>query len=377
MTTLIRIITYTLVALLPMGELLRFPWIHATSLRILDILVVLLLFCVFIFRKKDYQKALQKNWYFLFFSAILIVSHVWSIHNSTLPSVLYLGRTLLYFQIPLLLDSVKGIINLCKVTTLLLIGSGILVISALFQYLFYPALANLYYLGYDVHYYRAVGLLVDPNLLGIVLVFVILYCLYTYKSPARLVLVITALVVLALTFSRISIICLFIGVLVIFLKKRVSYTALLFCAAIVGLMLLFIPRQLGEGNKLLRTNSIVAKSEAWQKGLQLWQKTPLLGIGFNNSQLYKPTVRPFAASIEIPDNSYYGLDSTILTLLVTTGIIGILAYLLLFGRLLRINDSLKVALTLIYFVHSFSTNSFFTPTVFLYFMVLYHITEQK
>ncbi|MFA6005202.1 MAG: O-antigen ligase family protein [Patescibacteria group bacterium] len=364
-------------AFLPFGEMLRFPWMFHAALRVLDVFVGILFFLTVVFKHTDYKDALKKNKSVLLFTGILIVSNLWSFHNSTVSSALYLFRTILYLQIPLILDSLMKTINRKKTLTILQIGSAILICSAVFQYYLYPAIQNLFYLGYDSHYYRAVGLFLDPNLLGLVLVFIVLLLIHIPKSPVRILMLGAALITLALTFSRISILSLIVGVGIIFIGKRISYKMLFLCATIVGSVLVFIPKQLGEGNKLFRTNSIVAKTEAWQLGVGLWRQNPLIGIGFNNSQLYKPTIRPTAASIKIPDNSFYGLDSTVLTLFVTSGILGILGYFSVIAGLLRINSPLHTALTIAYFIHSFSTNSFLTPTVFLYFMLVYKLTERK
>ena len=63
--------------------------------------------------------------------------------------------------------------------------------------------------------------------------------------------------------------------------------------------------------------------ESWQKSFELFQKYPVLGIGFN-------TYRYKAAEEGIVDESYFssgGSDSSLLTVLVTTGIVGFIVYL--------------------------------------------------
>ena len=63
--------------------------------------------------------------------------------------------------------------------------------------------------------------------------------------------------------------------------------------------------------------------ESWRESLELFQKYPVLGIGFN-------TYRYKAAEEGIVDESYFssgGSDSSLLTVLVTTGFVGFVVYI--------------------------------------------------
>ena len=54
----------------------------------------------------------------------------------------------------------------------------------------------------------------------------------------------------------------------------------------------------------------------------MFSARPLFGIGFNNLELMKGT------QSNIPDNSLFGYDSSVLTILITSGIAGTCGYLL-------------------------------------------------
>ncbi len=71
--------------------------------------------------------------------------------------------------------------------------------------------------------------------------------------------------------------------------------------------------------------------ESWRKSFELYQKYPVAGIGFN-------TYRYRAAEEGIVDESYFsagGSDSSLLTVLVTTGTVGFLIYLWFWGGIWR------------------------------------------
>jgi len=98
---------------------------------------------------------------------------------------------------------------------------------------------------------------------------------------------------------------------------------------------------------------------------------PILGIGFNNVHLFKSQQdKPIA------NNSLYGVDNSLLTVFLTSGMAGLIAYLGLFKKLWQKSSRQNRILTLIFFVHALSVNSFFTPSVLIYYL-LFRITQRK
>lgn len=112
--------------------------------------------------------------------------------------------------------------------------------------------------------------------------------------------------------------------------------------------------------------------KSWQESLSLWEKYPILGIGYN-------TYRYRASEEGIVDENYFssgGSDSTHITILVTSGIIGFLAFLWFYGTLFWKNAqrffweknelfwgfSAGVAAL---FLHGIFVNSIFFPLLFL------------
>ena len=62
---------------------------------------------------------------------------------------------------------------------LFLLGTG-LAVAGLFQFVFYPDLRNLMYLGWDPHYYRVFSTLFDPNFSGILFVLTLIVGVYLF-----------------------------------------------------------------------------------------------------------------------------------------------------------------------------------------------------
>ncbi|PIT89112.1 MAG: hypothetical protein COU27_02030, partial [Candidatus Levybacteria bacterium CG10_big_fil_rev_8_21_14_0_10_36_7] len=59
---------------------------------------------------------------------------------------------------------------------------GVTVTIGAFQYLYYPSLRNLFYLGWDDHLYRLFSVFLDPNFTGALFVCFFLFLLYFFKE---------------------------------------------------------------------------------------------------------------------------------------------------------------------------------------------------
>ena len=78
-----------------------------------------------------------------------------------------------------------------------------------------------------------------------------------------------------------------------------------------------LPRPGGDGVKLERTFSIIQRWENYQAGFKLWQQ-PIFGLGFNTLRYYNQDYLSHASA---------GQDSSLLFVAVTTGLVGLTAYL--------------------------------------------------
>ncbi len=254
----------------------------------------------------------------------------------------------------------------------------------LLQFVWYPDLRNLWYLGWDPHYYRLFATLLDPNYVGILLVLSIVVLSYMLSLYARWRVWIVVLmgivgVALLLTYSRSSYLA-FLGglvVTIVFLKrwKEGVFLVPLFLLAVV-----YIPKSGGDTLSLFRRDSTVARIQNWRQTIVRIGERPVFGYGFN--------VVPFIGREEatnLPGRRGSGIDSSILFVGVTTGIVGIFGYLWLMAKQVSLatrskDTSLKILFLASFAsicVHSLFVNSLFYPWVMVWMWALVGVVERE
>lgn len=282
-----------------------------------------------------------------------------------------LGVTLIYYHI----DSLKPLFYLLRLTCLLSLflfppeinskNKNIFYLSiianiifGLIQYFVWPNFTYFDVNHWDPHLYRLVSSFFDPTFTGLIYLFFLIKIFLDKKIPYRWLLLIITYITLALTYSRSTYLSLiFAFAFISFRSKKISI--LLVSLLLVGSTIFLLPRQPGEGTKLERTSSIAAKIENYQEGFHLFTKSPVFGVGYNNL--------PFVRQINNKSShANGGFDGSLLTILVTTGIIGgtlfILGFKKIFSRASIIVQSCFIAL----FVHSIFANSLLYPWILLF-----------
>jgi O-antigen ligase len=285
-------------------------------------------------------------------------------------SWLLLGPTLLIFQI----YSFKPIFYLIRLTCLLslfifppkinqkfkkLFHLSIIanIIFGLIQYFFWPDFTYFDVINWDPHLYRLVSTYFDPTFTGLIYLFFIIKIFIDKKTPYRWLLLITTYVALALTYSRSTLLSLiFVFGFIAWKNKKISI--LISIIALVFLTILVLPRQAGEGTKLERTSSIKAKIENYQEGFTLFKQHPILGIGYNNIPFFKKTTNEMS-------HANGGFDSSLLTILISTGIIGGSLFIIGFKKLFNQSNITIQSCFIGIFVHSLFANSLLYPWILL------------
>lgn len=245
------------------------------------------------------------------------------------------------------------------------VGFGIL---GLMQFFLYPDLRNLMYLGWDPHYYRLFTTLLDPNFAGIIFVLTLIagFCLWKEKNNNFLLLFgqVISFISLLLTYSRSSYIAL--GAAIVYLaisKKQWKLIAVLF--VFTGILFI-LPRTSGTLD-LLRSDSTLARIGNWREGIALIAQTPLFGYGFDMLRYVRPAGNLISKSAS-------GLDSSILFIAATTGIVGLFAYAFLIVSMIRAAAGpmrpVLVASIVAILVHSLFVNSLFYPWVMVWLWIL-------
>ena len=243
------------------------------------------------------------------------------------------------------------------------------------QYFIYPDLRPLQYLGWDDHLYRLAGSFLDPGFTAIILVLGFILAFSKYWQRKNLLYLFTAgffSISLFFTYSRagfVSLICALIYILLRWNKLR-------FLSLFAGLIIVFIlllPRPSSSGVELERLYSIFLRFRNYQETVAIWKKSPLFGIGYNN--LCTARVK-YVGEKEALSHSCSGSDSSLLLILSTTGIIGLVVFLQLVLKTLGHVENNVYGLAysagiIAVFSHSLFVNSLFYPWVMSLMGILY------
>lgn len=273
---------------------------------------------------------------------------------------------------------------------LVLVGF-IFVILGIVQYLFLPQLEHLIFLGeWDIHSYRLFSTFFDPNYAGLFITFEIILILGLFKFISRnkivpLIMLIFSYISLFLTYSRSSILAMFVGLLVylILMKqyKIIFIFSLVFILSFFSLVL-FSNQFAGEGVKIFRTVSIHTRLESFSEGFSVFKQNPIIGSGFNS---YKYARKNFSdlKIYEVVSNASNAPSNSFIFILATTGVIGAGFFcgfsVLLFRKYFFLLKTVRekgipvavISCLVALFVHSIFQNSlFFSPIVTVYVLIL-------
>lgn len=273
-----------------------------------------------------------------------------------------------------------------------LISAGVLMaLTGLMQYVWYPDLRNLYYLGWDPHYQRLFGTLFDPNFMGIILTVTVLTLLGWQERDSRLRLykaggIVVVLSALLLTYSRGSFVAFLVGIILwgILMQKKLLTGIII---SVMAACVLVLPST-GEGRNLLRTASTFARIGSAERAFALIREKPFFGHGFNLLR-YVAVERTWIDEGVVPSRAGAGLDTSLLFVGATTGITGMLIYcwllvsLVLLGKRAYIHSKLRakgavfISLTAAVFIHSLFINSLFYPWVMAWVWLAAGALEQE
>jgi len=301
---------------------------------------------------------------------------------SLVSSFLYFLRLFEYF---LFFWSVADFLkeSYLPVSTYLIFAGLAVAVLALGQYFLVPDTRFIYNLGWDEHYFRAIGSFLDPAFTALLIN--LSFIIWLSRSFDRKVkniywwsLGLIFLVSIGLSFSRLNYGVLLLSAILIFIIRKKTKLITLIVILFIS-MIFFLPKPAGEGVNLLRTNSVFAKLENYQLAWKIIADHPVFGVGFNN---YRITQRKYGFLSEEnwqSTNAGAGADNSFLFTWATTGIFGFLTLLFLLARIMQksILLAVKNEMALILFtstiaiaVSSFFVNAFFYPWVLFWLMLL-------
>lgn len=234
--------------------------------------------------------------------------------------------------------------------------SGLVILSiGLVQYFYLPDMRIFQHLGWDDHLNRLTLPHFDPTFTAVMLG---LALLSTLKSTPRISLLapLSYTLGILLTYSRSVWLSLVFTAVVFFRPKK--YILILIPILLVGILLL--PKRFGEGTNLLRTYSIESRLSSDLTYLRDYNYSLLVGRGLNTLILDNGGgERPNHATG--PNNSY-------LYILVTTGLLGLIGWVLIWRDIYR--TSRYKPMLLFFFLASLFNNVMLYPFAILWVLLL-------
>jgi len=321
--------------------------------------LVLLLALITFFKKPNYP-----TWYkyFIYFLLFCVFSLIANGSLFTVNSSLYLLRLWSYSMIAVYISNFykekKPIIYYLLPITLATASLGWL------QYFIWPDLTALKYLGWDDHLLRMTGTFLDPTFLGLILV---LGAIIALQKKYYLVVLFLTLSI-ALTYSRSSYLALFIVFLLDFVKFR-NLKRFIICNLAFVIFLFVLPKGIGEGTTLTRTVSGNNKLINYTETIEIIKKSPLYGVGFNNiCSARKIYMNDTMNDTNLESHACSGSDSSLLFLLATTGVVGLILFI---NFVLNTPRDVVISISFIaILIHSIFANSLFYPHIMFWMFAL-------
>jgi O-antigen ligase len=381
-----KILIFLFLVLFPFGQILRFDLRSIDPgliLHPIDIVAGLAFISLFLrkIRLPSISKPIKAFLMFLTFS--YIVSLTIFEFQQGLIGAFYLIRLIFYSSLfTITYDLAKGKNDLKTLIFDSLIA--ILIFVALFgwiQYFLYPDIRSFVVWGWDDHLFRLMGTFLDPGFTAILLVFGFLLTFEKYLRSNKkyfLILILFFFITLAFTYSRTGYFALIAGVsMYLILKKKIKWIRVVILALI--LMVLLLPRPIGEGVKLERLYSISYRFQNYKQTLQIWQRSSLFGVGYNN--LCFARIK-YLGEGDYLSHSCSGSDSSLLGLLATGGILSFISFTWLIKEIVKNIDhenfgNLFLSCLTSLFIHSLFVNSLFYPWVMGFMGILLAISIKR
>ena len=367
-----NIFVFLFFILFPFGQIIRFGKVHP-----LDVIAgAAALAAVFgrfkkpeIFRYFDNFLLLAfASW---FFSLFIFKSSI------VLYGTLYLLRLFAYFYFFIYVWNFAR----QKENKRLLLDSLLIVslVSAFFgwiQFFWIPDIKPFFAWGWDEHLFRLVGTFLDPTFLGIIIVFGLIITIYRYiviKEKGHFFTTLFLLISLMFTYSRASYLA-FIAE-IIFLGIHLKKTKVV-VFVILGIILaaLMLPTTRNHSISLFRQFSAIARVENYKETIKIFRTSPIFGVGYNNLCLAR---NKFIGIASFDSHACSGSDASLLTVLATTGVLGLFVFLGMVYKLWRDGDLLLKSSLIALAVHSLFANSIFYSWVMGWLAILLAVSIQK
>lgn len=365
---------------LAVGQLIKIPlmgWGGITALDIFIFLSSIFLLWKLKFKLKNPPIFISVAIFFIFTGILSLFLTPLNLKSGELIiSFLYIVRFFFYILFGWLAYS-QSFLKL-KLDEVFIKAGLILSVLGLLQLAFLPDLRFLQNQGWDPHFFRTVSTFLDPNFLGAFLSLSLLLLLRGKISPPITLMFIIIYLALLTTFSRGSYLMFGVSFLALALLRRsrrllgltIFLSILLFVGFSVYQHVVASPRGID------REKSAEYRLNSWEEGWQIFQKNPILGVGFN---AYRFALRQYrlAPDQSIKSHGASSNDSSLLFVAATTGVLGLLVYLLFLGSFVWYAKGNPIFLSGLagLVAQSFFANILFYPFLLIW-IILYAVFEK-
>lgn len=343
---LVKFILYGSILSLVLGEFGRFPFGISGAISLTDGLIILMILFFFIWQVVNKNKIYISKVFLLTLAFLMIgvVSLLWSLSRFSLPDVVKGGGYLVRFSAYTLVFTVVynlkkyKILDFEQLSNFYIVSGLILAIFGFIQLVIFPNFDTLTQFGYDPHLSRLSSTFLDPNFIGCYLVMAFGLLTVRVKGKEKSVFdriyFFVILLAVILTFSRSAYLMLLVFSI---LFGLIAWRKLLIFMLVFSLLsALIFPRSYQRITSAL-TLDITSQEriQSWENGLKVFQLNPLIGIGFNNIRAASEQLNLFKTYSFDGGHSGGGFDSSFITVMVMTGIIGISIYLIIWADILK------------------------------------------
>lgn len=366
------------------GQIIRIPF-GGGAVILLDI--VALIFCLSAILKIKLKLFNPPS--FLKIAFLFILVCIFSLiltplslnQNELIISFSYIVRLASYFLLCYLFFSRVFEKIKTSLTSIFLLSGVLLSGLGLLQFIFLPNLQQLTSLGWDPHYFRTVSTFLDPNFAGAFFALTLILLFQNFKkNKLNIFLFLIVYLALLTTFSRSSYLMFLVsGVTLALLKKS---RKLLFIVIFLFLILLsafqIYTQIVAQPKNISREQSASFRLNTWVQGLTIFQKSPILGVGFN---AYRFAIKEFNLGDEqfIQSHGSSSNDSSILYVAATTGLLGLVVYLFFIFNMFKYSypqNLILISALAGLLVHSIFANSLFYPPILLWILLMISIPKK-
>lgn len=378
------LLVITLASIIP-GQLVRIPIGTSAAITVSDLSVLTLIVVFFVYSLAIKKTLKFENQIFLpllIFTLIAVSSTILAGGNFTISEIiialLFQIRFLLYFLISQVIFNVVKKAQIAKWLKLILAVSSVFALIGFAQLLFFSDLSFLTSYGWDPHQKRIVSTFLDPNFAGglLIISFALAISSYVYnRGNLYLILSLAIFVSIILTFSRSTYLATLVVILTIgFLKSPKILAGFLTIFIFSFLIIPQVRERIAGAWSVDETSK--ARIESWRRAVIITKDHPFFGVGFNTYRAAQRQYGFFSPDLPEGGHSGAGSDSSVLLVLVTTGVFGLLAYLSILAAILKkFSANAKsnplglggTASFLGLLVHSQFVNSLFFPQIMILF----------